>query len=408
MTSRTLRQTTLSFLFASLAAACGSSETPASVADQSAPLYALQTMIYGIDDEVMSYVALTDSLDVDGESVLGGAREFSSYAFITSVEGKLLVSAGEEPVITQYELSASHDWNETAALSFADYGVRSSGAGFERQWFLDEHTAYLTLDVTSRIVWDPTSFEIRGVKEDTQLETERDGLTLDAAFNRPPQLLKGPVIKPFYYRDAEWSRFGASTAVAIYDPQTHEERDVVDVPCPALEVSSQDERGNTYLSPWTYGPTLSLFGEGPAPCIRRFGPDSKLDADWTPDLSDWTDGRPVGVLRYLGSGQALGTVLHVDEVEGDFSAGYDEELAYELDNHYRLWLFDLEAERATPVEGIENVSFGFNMSVLDGRTFVFVPDSEWSSTTVYELDGRGAAEARFTVTGVVNNWLAVR
>jgi hypothetical protein len=54
-----------------------------------------------------------------------------------------------------------------------------------------------------------------------------------------------------------------------------------------------------------------------------------------------------------------------------------------------------------------NPGQGFSMSEIDGRTFVFVPDATWSTTTVFELD-RGQAHARFTVPGIVSNWVRVR
>jgi hypothetical protein len=244
--------------------------------------------------------------------------------------------------------------------------------------------------------------------DDTTLEAQRDGLVLDAAFNRPPRMPQGPVVKLYYYRDEDWFRFGPNTPVAIFDPDTHEEAYVLDVPCPALEVSSQDEAGNTYLSPWTYGPALGLFGEGPETCIRRLNGESRLDEEWTPDLRTWTGGRPVQVFRYLKDGKALGSVLHVDEVEGDFAAGYDPDLAEELGSHWRLWLFDLEQETAQPIRGIGATSSGFSMDSVDDRTFVFVPTEDYSETTVYELDLAGEATARFTVEGLVSRLIRLR
>jgi hypothetical protein len=371
-------------------------------------LYALHTGVGQPDESNIGYVTLMDTLDLSGELSLAGAREFPGYAFITAVKGKLLVSDGEAPTVFQFDISDELDWGHPTTLSFAGVGSWPYGASFERHWFLNEHVAYLTMDVTSRVVWDPTDFVILDVKEDTALEAERDGFVLDAAFNRPPRMPKGPVVKLYYYRDVDWYRFGPVTPVVVYDQETHEEDYIVDVPCPALEVSSQDEEGNTYLSPWTYGPTLGLFGEGPDTCIRRLNSEARLDEDWTPDLREWTQGRPVQVFRYLRDGKALGTVLHVDEVEGDFDSGFDEDLATELDSHWRLWLFDLEAETAQPVRGIGATSAGFSMDNVDNRTFVFVPNEDWSATTIYELDLDGEATARFTVRGVVSRWLRVR
>lgn len=403
-------------------AACSDSATVITPADEPAlgagenddddepqqPVYALHTGINQPDESVIGYVALTHSLDVSGELSLADAREFPGYSFITSVGGKLLVSDGEQPTVTQFDISDELDWDETATLSFASVGSFPFGASLERHWFLDERVAYLTTDVTSRVVWDPTELVIRGVMDDTTLEAERDGLTLEAAFNRPPRVPQGPVVKPYFYRDDDWFQFGPETPVAIFDPETHEEASIVSVPCPALEVSSQDEEGNTYLSPWTYGPALGLFGEGPETCIRRLDSESRLDEEWTPDLRSWTDGRPVQVLRYLRDGKALATVLHLDEVEGDFESGYDADLAEELDAHWRLWLFDLEQESAQPIQGIGAVSSTFSMDSVDDRTFVFLPDPDSAETTVYEVDLDGEASARFSVDGRVSRLIRLR
>jgi hypothetical protein len=248
---------------------------------------------------------------------------------------------------------------------------------------------------------------ITGLMEDSRLEPTRDGFPLYDTFNRPPQLLEGPVLKPFVYHDDDWFHYAASSVIAVYDPVTHAESGLIDVPCPGLEVSSQDERGNTYFSSWTYGPALSLFGEGPALCVARVKPDLTVDAAF-PELSAWTDGRPVMVFRYLAQGKALATVLHVEEVNADFDAGYDEDVATELDSHYRLWLFDLEAESAKPVDGIDSVASGFNVTTLDGRIFVFVPNADWSETSVHELELDGVATERFAIEGLVNNWVKIR
>jgi hypothetical protein len=406
---REMRTTPAVSLLLATLAGCGDNYS----ADSTVPVfaehaYALQTTVYNLDESVSSYVAITDSLALE-DVTLDNAREFPGYAFISTIGGHLLVSAGEEPRIDRFDVSAALGWEDAGSISFANFGVGAGGAGFERQWFLDEHTAYLTLEVTRRIVWDPTDFVIDGVVDDTALPAERDGLVLDAVFNRPPEILRGPVLKPFYYRDEDWFQFGPATSIAVYDPETHAEAAILDVPCPALEVASQDEAGNTYFSPWTYGPALALFDVGPAPCVRRIGAGATLDTTWAPDLTTWTDGRHTGVFRYLADGKALGTVLHHDEVEADFTMGYDEDVANELSLHWKLWLFDLATETARPVEGVGATGGGFQWARLDGRTFVFIPNEDWSATTVFEIDPVTAvATARFSVPGLVNNWVKVR
>lgn len=380
--------------------------TPPAEPGAEEPLYALQTYVF-TDDNVTSYVTLTNSLDI-GELPPDEAREFPGYAFITAVDGKLLVSDGETPTVTRYEITPDHQWQELDAISFANQGVTGGTAGFERHWFKDANTAYLTLDIRKRVIWNPTEMRIVGVMEDSALELERDGLQLDATFNRQPRVMRGPVLKPFYYRDADWFVFGQTTPVAVYDPATNAEQKIIDVPCPALEVPSQDEAGNTYLSAWTYGATLGLYGLGPANCIRRIKPDATLDEEWNPDLTAWTDGRPVKTFRYLGNDKAVATVLHTDELAIDFTQPYDEDDATELELHWRLWLFDLEAQTARPIDNIGAIDSAFLWSVFEGRTFVFVPYSDWSRSKVFELDAEGNATERFEAVGFVNEWIRIR
>jgi len=376
-------------------------------APSAGPLYALQTYVFGVDDSVTSYVTLTDTLDISSLPN-DQAREFPGYALISAIDGKLLVSDGESPIITRYEITPEREWREVDTISFANYGITGGAAGFERHWFLSPTTAYVTLDVSDRVVWNPSEMRIMGVMEDSALQLERDGLQLDATFNRQPRVMRGPVLKPFYYRDADWFMFGPTTPVAVYDPATNAEQKVIDVPCPALEVPSQDEDGNTYLSSWTYGATLGLYGMGPELCIRRITPDATLDEAWNPDLTAWTEGRPVKTFRYLGGGKAVATVLHTDELNIDFTQPYNEDDALEVDLHWRLWLFDLTAETARPIENIGAIDSAFLWSVFEGRTFVFVPYSDWSRSKVFELDAAGNATERFEATGFVNEWIRIR
>ena len=107
-------------------------------------------------------------------------------------------------------------------------------------------------------------------------------------------------------------------------------------------------------------------------------------------------------------GKALGTVLHVDEVEIDFAAGYDERAAAELDAHWRLWLFDLEAESAREVRGLGATESGFNWANFETRTFVLLPYDGWARTKVFEIDAEGNATERFDTVGNVSEWLRVR
>ncbi|HTU61963.1 MAG TPA: hypothetical protein VMF89_26080, partial [Polyangiales bacterium] len=76
-----------------LSTACSSDSDDKDGAPSSGHLYALQTLVYQPDESTLSYVAVTDTLDIDGELSLKGAKELPGYAFSTAVGGKLLISS---------------------------------------------------------------------------------------------------------------------------------------------------------------------------------------------------------------------------------------------------------------------------------------------------------------------------
>lgn len=110
----------------------------------------------------------------------------------------------------------------------------------------------------------------------------------------------------------------------------------------------------------------------------------------------------------MRDGLALGSVLHVDQANVDFSAGYDETAAASLDPLWRLWAFDLQSETAHEVAGLGAMGQSFHWARFDARTFVVVPNAEWSRTQVFEVDASGNASPRFESTGWVGEWIRVR
>lgn len=197
-----------------------------------------------------------------------------------------------------------------------------------------------------------------------------------------------------------------------YDPVTHAERGLTTVPCAGLAIATADEAGYTYFSTWDYLPGLALYGEGPAPCVARLTPEGTLDAAWTTDLTHLTGGRYVSNFRHVGGGRAIGNVFHAELTGVDFSAPLNPEVVtnlYQAGPQWRLWLFDLDAQTAQPVEGVDvEISSGAQFAVLDGRTFVFLPYDDYARTKVYEIDAQGAATEHLDVTGDVFKWVRVR
>jgi hypothetical protein len=374
------------------------------------PVYALHVIVFDPDFNATSYVLLSDTLDLENVS-LRAAREFPGWATIAAVNGEVLIANEGDPRVTRYTVDGDLGWHEGEVISFANLGLVD--AGFGRQWLLNGRAAYAELEVTRRVVWDPAELAIQGVREASVLPLQREnGFEIEPGLNRQPRLRRGPVLRPFYYADkSEWLDYAPSSQIAVYDPETHEERAIIDAPCPGLHVQSQDELGNTYFSLWDALPKLALYGQGPAPCVARVTLEGVLDTAWRPNLLGWTGGRHTLVFRYARDGKALGNVLHHEELGANFEGPYDPEVGAEMDigEHYRVWLFDLEAQSAVPVSGMESTAWGFHASDMDDRSFVFLPHDDYDRTSVYEVDvATATATKRFDTTGWVYDWVRVR
>lgn len=374
------------------------------------PLYAMMVQVYGPDDRTV-YVHLSNTLDLGPGIDLATAREFPGVANFAAIGGRLLISSGTAPVITSFDISDDFGWIERSSVSFESFPFEDN-ANFYYQYILDDTTAYMPFDLTKRLIWNPTEMVIESTMEASTIPLEKDGLGLVVGGNRNAIRYDGPVQQPFYYTDENYFAIGPESLVAIYDEVTHEETGVVTLPCPAATMATQDEQGYTYYGTWDFPGTRAIFGEGPDPCVARLKPDLTLDEAWTTDLMDLTEGRYHNNFRYVGGGRAVANVLHHELIDADWEAGYDADVAARLAEggpHWKVWLFDLVAWSAKPVEGVDvEVGSGAQFAVLDGRTFLFLPYDQWGRTKIYELDAEGRATVHSDTLGDVFKWVRVR
>jgi hypothetical protein len=400
-----------------LSGGCGSDGAAGMVPDGSAsePAYALVTLVWG-DDGPTGYVALTKSLNV-ADIDLGQAREFPGYTSVGVAGGQLLVNPSPaQPAIQRYRISDDLRWTDSGTVSFANEGVEE--VGFYRQYLRRDHEAYVDVDVTGRVIWDPIALTILGRSADGILPLQRDGLDLFANFNRTFFTFANDVIRPFSYHAQDWFTWGPDSKIVVYDATTRAPTTVIDVMCPGLDTVTRDESGDTYLSSWEYPALHPLMGTGAAPCTTRLKPDNTIDASWSADMRDMTEGRFAVNFRYIGAGKAIAAVLHAEAYGPNFDFTH---LAENVDdfwstasNFHRLWMFDVGARSAAPVSGIDAFSFvnpNFFHATIDGRTFVFLGDGSTSNpaeTVVYEINDDGHATRRFAVPGTVTQWVRIR
>jgi hypothetical protein len=400
--------TALVLLSSLLALGCSDSgEDAAAGVDGTEPVYAVMSQVIDADGDREVYVILTKSLDVDSFS-FADAREYSGVANIAAIGGRLFVSDGEAPIITQFAVTDDLEWIEKGRIGFQDYPL-GDNANLFGQFKIDDSTMYLTFDISSRIVWDPMKLEIKEVLEDSAIEPTSGKLSLTAAGNHSNVRYRGDTLQAFFYHDEDWYDFGATSAIAVYDRSTHAEKAVIEGPCPGLAVNSTDEDGNTYFSAWDYTPLFALYGVGPAPCVARVTQDGELDASFDTDLTSLTGGRHLMNFRYVRDGWGFADVLHDELLDADFEGELDPSVLDQIwdGGAFKLWRIDLANRTAAPYEDVGETGMGWRTESVDGRSFLFVPSTDWSSSTAFELEADGSATKLLEVTGDIS-WLRIR
>jgi hypothetical protein len=374
------------------------------------PVYLIQLAIYGAD-ETLNYVLADDELDFDIDTQrLKSAREFAGYTGIAAIGGYVVAADGAAPFINKYEILDDLSWKDAGRLNFSAYPMDENNyMNFYFQSIKDDDNVYFYYgtDKTSRVHWSVKDWKIVKAHQDTNLPTPEAGWLLQNGGNRTAiQGYEEAVVQPFFIANEETGRFTDSSWLAVYDPQTHEEKDVIEVPCPGIQQVTRDEEGNLYFSTTFNLPTLALYGKSPAPCIVKVKPNGTLDDSFAPnDLTEWTGGFYGVNFRYLGKGKAIANVLHHDRLgDVDFSGDVDPEVELKIaggdtDSGYQdadatIWdihLIDLEQGTS------EIVSSGFKpehdlasyttYAQVDGRTFITVQlSTETTRSAIYELD----------------------
>jgi hypothetical protein len=197
------------------------------------------------------------------------------------------------------------------------------------------------------------------------------------------------------------------TWVAVYDGDSFEEKEVLEIPCPGLSQQTQDEDGNVYVSTTFNTPILALYGKAEPSCIARLKPDGTQDESWgNKPLAELTGGFDGVNFRYLAKGKGVANVLHHDRIDNvNWDGDIDPAIVAKVEGEWvgedfvpedtSLWeieLIDLENGTSTPITGWDedhDVGYYLTGVTVDGRVFFNFPlDTYGSKPTdvMYELD----------------------
>jgi hypothetical protein len=346
--------------------------------------YVVPTEVYGADfTDSTSYIPIVPSLDVD-EISLDDAKEISGRASIGLVGKWLFIAGSSEPVVTRYEITEDGKLKEDGSLNFMNYGVPEFFA--IDSWgavFVNPEKAYIFNGSDgSHIVWNPTTLEITG--EIKGPDITKEGYNLESiAVVRGNRMYRLFTLLNY----DTWEFLAKPQYLAVYDLDKDEIIDIVEESrCPQLfNRPFVDESGDIYFSGWVWSAGLALTSDYPKSCALRVKKgDDTFDPDWQLNFGDVTDGRQGAMLRYLGKGQALLDVFHAERVEIDDKTD-PEELANTP--NWRLWKIDLEKKTGAPIESLDFKAGGFTDITIDGRTFLMVPNEDYSETKAVDLIG---------------------
>lgn len=261
--------------------------------------FVLASSLFG-DDGTNTYVKYLDSLDVEGEVSLDDAPEYPGYATIGAVDGMFFVADGESPQITRFEVGADGTLTEDSVLSFANYVSESP---LYANTFGNATTAYLDLEDRGHVIWNPTTMAIEGTETTDAVEAEKDGYNVFRAFNRGTVVRDNFVFQPYHWRDGDFYNFADTSKIVVYNTDDNSVENVIEAPCPGLDVGTRDAAGNVYFTSWVNAPAAPVIEgeeETHSLCaVRIKAGETTLDEEWTQDLADMTGGRVVLSLIHI-------------------------------------------------------------------------------------------------------------
>jgi hypothetical protein len=360
--------------------------------------YVLSTLLFG-DEGTTGYVSVLDSL---GPQTIDNtkAREFAGAADVWVHEGAVFVTNDEAFTITKFSVEAGA-LVEQGVVSFASYGLASFGFWLNK--FVSADKAYFLNGTLEYIVWNPSSMTITGSLPLPEAES-RGGFQLFTAYSDRAAVLKdGLLYQPFYWTDESFFLFDPASRIVVTDVATDRVVNVIEAPCPGLDHATVDATGNVYFSAWVFAPGGAAVLDQPTTCVFELPAQGEPRVAF--DFPSKTDGRQGGVMRAVGNGRALLSVLH-DERFPASDAPSAPDLTY-ADN-WRFWSYELASGTATPIEAIDwNAGAQYSFDI-DGKTYMLVAAADYSATSVYDLgDGQSLTPA-FDTPGWATRLFKVR
>ncbi|HTV24821.1 MAG TPA: hypothetical protein VMG12_39280 [Polyangiaceae bacterium] len=351
---------------------------------EQAAAYILSSLVFS-DEGTTGYISVLDSLDSQTIDNVN-AREFAGAADVWVHDGAVFVTNDESFTITKFSVEGGQ-LVQQGVVSFASYGLASFG--FWLNTFVSADKAYFSNGTLEYIVWNPSDMTITGNLPLPEAEP-RDTFRLFTSYSDRAAVLKdGLLYQPFYWTDESYFLYAPDSRIVVIDVATDSVVNVIDAPCPGIDYATMDASGNIYFSPWVYAAGGAAVLDQPPTCVFELPANGEPHVAF--DFPTLTGGHQGAAMRVVSEGRALVSVLH-DERFPPSDTPSAAELTFA--NNWRFWSYDFATGTASPVEAIDwngGAQYSFD---IDGKTYMLVAASDYTTTTIYDLgDGLSLARA---------------
>lgn len=370
----------------------GDAPAPTAETNEEGPLYAIGSSVY-LDSGTSSYLRLVDSLDLEGSEVsLDNARELPGDSDIAVYGGMILVSSGDAPTITKYEITSDATLQEVDQVSFVNFGA--SSAAFYHNQMVSSDKAYLVNGAAQIIIWNPETMEITGTIDLPELEERPELRVVTGLADRSAVIADGHYYLPLYWTDDQYAQRSPDSVLIDIDIATDTVTNTIEAPCPALDYGTIDDDGLLHFSNWTGGPGTYHVLETAQTCIATLDPSSGEIT--TKTFASIADGHEGAAYKYVGNGRFVMSVF--DEVRADV-ANSDDPFAVIAGNNWQLWSYEPANETSAPVDGIDWNSGAIIHADINEDVYSLVPGENYASTVAYKLTPDDSASAVFSIIG---------
>lgn len=358
--------------------ACGTDE-PA--IDPDAPNFAVMYEVFD-DTGSSSYLALLKSLDETIDPTT--SREFAGgRAFLRVYNRWIFVGDPTSPNVTRFSIGDNGSLVEDGTVSFANYGLQSGSIDAWNQQFISPTKAYLFDPASAiHIIWNPTTMEITG-----EIAAEPDYVRAGYTLESSPAAVRGnKLYRSIYWANYETAEYSQDQIITVYDVTTDTLiSKTPETRCPNPgNLTHTDETGAIYFSNWIWPVAGTLQHNRAKNCVMRIPAGSDSFDNWSLDYTAMSGGHQGAMFSYLGDRKALISIF--DESMTTFDTTTDP-WVLAGSQHWSIWNIDVDTKTGAPVEGIPLNAGAYTPLVIDDRAFAMVPDSDWSKTQLYEIDG---------------------